>query len=273
MNTDLIIDVQSISFHYPTASHKTLDSCSLTIHRGELISILGPNGAGKSTFLNCVCGLLTPQSGAVYLNGISIGKMGQRSIAKVIGYVQQYQSSAFAYSVFDYVLMGRASNVGLFHKPTSLDRDCVQNVLENMGIAHLANSSVMEISGGERQQAAIARAIVQQPEVVFFDEPTAHLDYGNQIKTLNHIDQLRQEGYAVVMTTHTPDHCVMLGGKVAVLNREGHLCCGNADEMITEDRLRKLYHTDLRVIYIDQVSRYVCVPNGLSGREEKVNHA
>ena len=258
-----IIEVHNAVFSYPNSQRKVLDGCSYTIDKGELISILGPNGAGKSTLLNCSCGLLSPQSGSVVLNGKDIKSVEQKDIAKVIGYVQQNQQSTFAYSVFHYVLMGRACNIGLFQRPTKQDEDEVWQVLESMGIAHLANSSVTEISGGERQQAAIARAIVQNPQVIFFDEPTAHLDYGNQINTLRLIASLQDKGFAVIMTTHTPDHCMMLGGKVAILDRQGFLETGNVSEILTEERLKKVYNTELRLAYVEDVQRVACIPYGL----------
>ena len=258
-----IIEVREAVFAYPGSRRKVLDGCSLSVDKGELISILGPNGAGKSTLLNCACGLLTPQSGAVLLNGRDIRSVEPKDIAKVIGYVQQNQQSTFAYTVFHYVLMGRACNIGLFRKPTKQDEDEVWQVLSSMGIAHLADASVTEISGGERQQAAIARAIVQNPQVIFFDEPTAHLDYGNQINTLRLIASLRDKGFAVIMTTHNPDHCMMLGGKVAILDRQGILETGNVSDILTEDRLKRVYHTELRLSYVEDVKRIACIPYGL----------
>lgn len=258
-----IIEVEKISFTYPTSKKKVLDKCSLTISQGELISVLGPNGAGKSTLLNCICGLLVPQEGKVRINGKDIKTISAKNIARVIGYVQQNQRSAFAYSVFNYVLMGRASYLGLFQKPSKTDREMTADVLSSMGISHLADSSITEISGGERQQAAIARAIVQKPRVIFFDEPTAHLDYGNQINTLRIIASLRNKGFAVMMTTHNPDHCMMLGGKVAILDKKGKLEVGESKEILTEERLKKVYNTDLRMVYVKNVNRTVCIPSGI----------
>jgi len=258
-----IVEVNNAVFSYPTGTRKVLDGCCLTIEPGELVSILGPNGAGKSTMLNCACGLLVPQEGQVLLNGKDIKKMDQKAIAKVIGYVQQNQRAAFAYSVFNYVLMGRASSVGLFQRPSKKDEDMTMEVLESMGIAHLSDSSITEISGGERQQAAIARAIVQNPQVVFFDEPTAHLDYGNQINTLRLIASLQDKGFAVIMTTHNPDHCMMLGGNVAILDRQGFLETGTVEEILTEERLKRVYNTELRLSYVDAVHRVACIPYGL----------
>lgn len=213
--------------------------------------------------LNCACNLLSPQSGDVFLNGKNIKSLSQKEIAKVVGYVQQNQQSAFAHSVFDYVLMGCASSIGFFQKPTEREKEIVRKVLSQMKIDSLSEAAVTEISSGERQQAAIARAVVQNPQVIFFDEPTAHLDYGNQINTLQLIGELQQQGFAIVMTTHNPDHCMMLGEKVAILNKEGTLEVGNYDEILTEERLKRVYNTELCLTYVEAVERIACIPKGL----------
>ena len=258
-----IVSVQNIEFAYPSGRKKVLNGCSLSLKEGDLISILGPNGAGKSTLLNCACGLLSPQSGDVFLNGKNIKSMDPKQVARVVGYVQQNQKSVFGYTVFNYVLMGRASSVGLFQRPSKDDEEMVYEVIESMGIGHLADAPITEISGGERQQAAIARAIVQKPQAVFFDEPTAHLDYGNQVNTLKLIASLRDKGFAVIMTTHNPDHCMMLGGKVAILDKQGVLETGDCYKVLTEERLKRVYNTDLRLAYVDDVKRITCIPVGI----------
>ncbi len=260
---DSIVSVQNIEFTYPSGRRKILDGCSLSLKEGDLVSILGPNGAGKSTLLNCACGLLPPQTGKVLLNGENIKGMDPKQIAKVIGYVQQNQKSVFGYTVFNYVLMGRASNIGLFQRPSKDDEEMVREILGSMGIGHLADTLITEISGGERQQAAIARAVVQQPQAVFFDEPTAHLDYGNQVNTLKLIAALRDKGFAIIMTTHNPDHCMMLGGNVAILDRQGFLETGTVKDILTEERLQRVYNTELRLSYVKDVQRVACVPYGL----------
>jgi len=258
-----IIEVNDLQFTYYGSERRILSGCSMTVAPGELVTILGPNGAGKSTLLNCACGLLTPQAGQVLLNGREIGTMEPREVAGVIGYVQQNQRSSFGHSVFHYVLMGRANRVGLFQRPSREDEEKVWEVLETMGIRHLAESSVMEISGGERQQAAIARAVAQDPQVIFFDEPTAHLDYGNQINTLRLVAALRDRGFGVVMTTHNPDHCMMLGGTVAILDKNGRLETGACSEILTEERLEQVYHTPIRLTWVEEVGRVTCIPAGL----------
>ena len=156
--------------------------------------------------------------------------------------------------------MGRASTVGDFSKPGGQDYEAVESIMETMGLYDLKDSLITEISGGERQQAAIARAVAQNPKAIFFDEPTAHLDYGNQIKTLELIGSLRDKGFAIVMTTHNPDHCLMLDSIVAVLDKNGKLEVGPCKSIVTEKHLKEVYNADLKIIYVDEIDREVCIP-------------
>ena len=104
-----------------------------------------------------------------------------------------------------------------------------------------------------------AQAIVRQPKVLLFDEPTSHLDFGNQVRVLRLIREMADQGYSVVFTTHNPDHAIMLGGKVAILDRDGHLEYGTVDAVLTEERLKDVYQTDLSLIYVDEIGRRACL--------------
>ena len=133
------------------------------------------------------------------------------------------------------------------------------DVLKSMNIDHLAGKSYLNISGGERQQVLIARAIAAQPEVVLFDEPTAHLDYGNQHRVLKRVRDMAKEGFSVVITTHNPDHALMLGDKAAIVSKNGKITQGNCDNIITEDNLRNVYGIDLKIKWMEEVNRRVCL--------------
>lgn len=260
MNT--IYDLKDISFSYPTLARKVLDGVSLEISEGDALSILGRNGAGKSTLLGCMLGLLKPQGGEIALSGKSLRDMTEREVASIVGYVPQNHTPAFGHTVFDFVQMGCASRIGLFSHPGRRERNDTAAALSEMGIEQLADRPYTEISGGERQLATIARAIVTHPRIVLFDEPTAHLDFGNQIRVLRIIKQLADKGFAVVITTHNPDHAMLLGGRAAILDRLGHLVSGKTEEIITEDSLKHVYGSDLSLKYIEEFGRKVCVyPN------------
>lgn len=254
----MIYCVKDIEFSYGSETRRVLDSVSLSLSSGEIMSVLGPNGAGKSTLLECMAALLKPQGGSIELTGKDIFSMKPREIADIVGYVPQNHAAAFDYTVLEFVLMGRASKMKLFERPTAGDREIAERAISDMGLTHLSNKSYMQISGGERQQAMIARALAQEPKVLLFDEPTAHLDYGNQLKTLKIIKGLSKKGYAVVMTTHNPDHAVLLGGSVAMLSRDGRLECGRTKEILTEEMLQRVYGTEIKLVYVDEVHRTVC---------------
>lgn len=263
MTSEAVYEVRNLSFSYPGYEHKVLDGASLILGRGEVLCILGPNGAGKTTLLNCMAGLLTPQAGEIMLCGRDIRTMRVKEIASLAGYVPQLHTPAFDYRVIDFVLMGRAPETGMFGRPGTEDERKCFDILEGMGLGHLAYKSYLDISGGERQQLLIARAIVQEPEVVLFDEPTAHLDYGNQHRVLRRIKQMASEGYSVVITTHNPDHALLLGDKAAVVSRDGKIAQGDSSFILTEETLSEVYGMDIRIRYIEELGRTACLVPGL----------
>ncbi len=255
----MIYEVKNLSFCYPSSQRTVLNDVSLTLCEGETLTVLGPNGAGKSTLLKCMLGLLKPQKGSITLCGKDIDTMNTRQRASCVGYVRQDQNRSFDYTVFDYVLMGRSPSLGLLERPRAEDRDRTSKALADIGIEHLSHRSINELSGGERQQAMIARVAVGEPRAVLLDEPTAHLDYGNQLRTLRMIKKLSEQGYGVIMTTHDPNHPLLLGGRTAIVDRSGKLTVGNTDETVTEDMLRKTYGIELRLCFMQEVGRTVCI--------------
>ena len=254
----MIYEVKNLSFHYPTSSRLILDDVSITLGEGEILTILGPNGAGKSTLLKCMLGLLRPQKGEIKLCGNDLSGMSERQRAVCVGYVQQTQGTSFGYTVFDYVLMGRSPFLRLFGRPKAEDREIARKALADMGIEHLSDRSINELSGGERQQAMIARVIVGKPKAVLLDEPTAHLDYGNQLRTLRMIKNLKEEGFGVILTTHDPNHPLLLGGRTAIVDRSGKLTVGDTADTVTEDILRRVYSAELRLSFMHEAGRMVC---------------
>ena len=256
---DSIYQVKDLTFSYPSGDRKVLDGASLTLNRGEVLCILGPNGAGKTTLLNCMAGLLKPDSGSISLCGKDLAEMKAKEIAALVGYVPQMHTPSFDYTVLDFVLMGRAPATGTFSRPTAEDEESCMEGLRSMGLAHLAHRSYLNLSGGERQQLLIVRAIVQKPEAILFDEPTAHLDYGNQHRVLRRIREMAEEGFSVVITTHNPDHALLLGGKAAIVRFDGKILQGDSSDILTEELLRDVYGIDLQLKYMEELGRTVCL--------------
>jgi len=255
----MIYKVEAISYTYPTGKKPVLNQASLTMEEGQILSILGPNGAGKTTLLNCMAGLIQPDRGTIRICGRDIAGLSAREIATLVGYAPQTHTPAFDYRVLDFVLLGRAPKVGMMGKPTKEDEELCMEMLERLQIGHLAQRSYLDISGGERQQVIIARTIAQEPKVILFDEPTAHLDYGNQHRVLRLIKKMADEGYSTVITTHNPDHALLLGDQAAIVDRSGHITAGPCETIITEETLRQVYDTDLRLLHIEELNRIVCL--------------
>jgi len=259
--------VEDVSFTYPSGDHPVLDRVSLTVKPGEIVALLGPNGAGKTTLLHCMMNLLKPSSGSVAMEGTDIRDLSARELAGKVAYVPQTHEPTFDYTVLDFVLMGRAPRYNAFGHPDKGDQKRCMEILEELGIEKLADHSYLQISGGERQQVMIARALAQEPEIMIFDEPTAHLDFGNQQRALTMIHKMAQKGHGVLMTSHHPDHALMIGDVTALLYRNGRLESGKTQEIITENRLAEVYQTPLRLIEIKELGRKACLLPGIGTKE------
>ena len=148
-----------------------LNGVDLTLNAGELVTILGANGRGKSTLLNCIAGLLTPQRGEIFLNNVEIKHLTSKQIARQVAYVSQYSPQTYQYKVLDYVVLGRAAYLGLFGKPSEEDYHLAEQALAQLGISHFVDKIYMQMSGGEKQLVNLAKILVQQPQLILFDEP------------------------------------------------------------------------------------------------------
>lgn len=234
-----LLQVRSLGIgHGP---RRVLSEVSFSLQRGELLCLLGPNGSGKTTLLRTLLGLLPPQSGEVRLLDRPLSEWSRMALARHIGYVPQAHAGLFAFTVLDIVLMGRAAHVGRFAAPSAKDRAIAMQCLETLGIAALAECIYTQVSGGERQLALIARALAQEPALLFMDEPTASLDFGNQLRVLEHLLQLRERGIAILMSTHQPEHALRCADRTALVGEGGLIAVGATANVATVENLARLY--------------------------------
>jgi iron complex transport system ATP-binding protein len=260
---DMKLCVSHAEYHYDLGKINGFKDVSFTMDQPGIMSILGPNACGKTTLLKCIDGLMKLEKGNISINDKDLCNLSRVEIAKAIGYVPQFHQPSFAFSVLDAVLVGRAPHIGFFDSPKKEDVAIAKQALESMGISYLANTPYTQLSGGERQMVLIARILAQQPSLLLLDEPTSHLDFGNQIRLLNILQKLANKGLPIIMTTHFPDHAFLVSNKV-VLMRHGELIdVGAPDEIITEQNLEKVYKMKVKVVDVNVgVSRRICVPVG-----------
>ncbi|MCW4017073.1 MAG: ABC transporter ATP-binding protein [Candidatus Bathyarchaeota archaeon] len=253
----MILQVDDVKFSYD-GKRNVFEHVSFSVEKGEVFCILGPNGSGKSTLLRCIDALLTLDGGNVYLNGKTLASISRKKIATDIGFLPQLHVSTFPFSVLEVAVMGRSPHLGLADSPSPKDYALAESNLKLLGLDHLADKPYTKISGGERQLALIAMVLTQQPRILLLDEPTSHLDFGNQVRMLEIIKNLSQKGLSIILTTHFPDHAFHLSSTVAMMNKGSFIASGTAENVITEANLKTIYGIDVKVACFD--SSKICVP-------------
>ena len=203
-----MLEAQGVGFHYHRG-RIVLRDISFTLPAGRVMCLLGPNGTGKTTLLRCLLGLLRPDEGRFLWDGRDLSALTRRARARLMAYVPQSSALTFPYEVQEVVLMGRVAHLGLGNAPGREDRRKAALAMERLEIGHLRGHVFQHLSGGERQMVLMARALAQEARLLVLDEPTANLDFGNQVRALGTIRGLARQGYAVLMTSHSPDHAFL----------------------------------------------------------------
>jgi iron complex transport system ATP-binding protein len=255
------IEARDLAFGY--RGHPVGREVSLALGAGQVMCLLGPNGSGKTTLFKTLLGLLPAQGGEVLIDGAGLGSRKRHEIARLVSYVPQAHTAFFPYSVREIVLMGRTAHLGVFSSPSRHDKDIALAALGRLGLAHLADSVYTRISGGERQLTLVARALAQEARIVVMDEPTANLDFGNQVRVLGHVQDLARSGIGVLLSTHDPDHAFLCADQVVLLRAGVVLDMGAPEAVVTEASLRTLYGVTVRITEVDDGAagrRRVCVP-------------
>jgi iron complex transport system ATP-binding protein len=252
------LSARSLGFGYGTSVvGRDVD---LDVRRGEVVCLLGPNGSGKTTLFKTFLGLLKAQEGEVLLDGTPLARLTRQEIARRVAYVPQAQAAQFAFRVIDMVMMGRTVHLGLFGAPSHQDRQKALEALAALGIADLAEREYTRISGGQRQLVLVARALAQDAPAIIMDEPTASLDFGNQVVVLSEVKRLASHALAIVLSTHNPDHAFSLADRVALLHGGRLIAQGSPSEVLTAERLRAVYGVS---VVVEQLAhgQTVCAPD------------
>jgi iron complex transport system ATP-binding protein len=248
----------ALVFGYPG---KTIGrDVDIELAAGEVLCLLGPNGGGKTTLFKTLLGLLKKQGGSITLNGADITRWSRQRLARVIAYVPQASAGYFPYTVIDTVLMGRTARIGLFATPSRHDRAIAEAALARVRLADFADAIFTRLSGGQRQLVLIARALAQEPKILVMDEPTASLDFGNQVLVLNHVRELARQGIGIILSTHDPDHAFACADRVALLHEGRLIACGSPEDVVTSANLQRLYDVAVDIVNLPGSQRSLCVP-------------
>lgn len=248
--------VNNLSFSYK--DKQVLNNISFEIKEGDFVCVLGKNGVGKSTLFKLLLGFLKKQSGNILISNKELEHYSRKELAREIAYIPQYSTSAFNYSVFDTVLMGTTCRLDTLGSPKAKEKQIALEALKQFKIQHLSHKYSDSISGGERQLVVLARAIAQGSKILILDEPTANLDYGNQVRVMKTISNLKSQGYSIILSTHNPEQALWFSDKVMLLDNQKILSFGSTKDVINSTVLEKIY--GIKIDLIEKDGKTLCFP-------------
>ena len=252
------LETHDLAFGYP--ERPVGRDVTLSVGPGKVLCLLGPNGCGKTTLFKTMLGLLAPQGGRVLIGDADVSSLPRANLARRIAYVPQSQGVAFPYTAHDLVLMGRISHRGPFAGPTTADHDAAERALADLGIAPLRDRDVTRLSGGQRQLVMIARALAQAAPLIVMDEPTASLDFGNQVVVLKAIRTLAARGVGIILSTHDPDHAFVVASTVALMKVGRVIAVGPPRDVMTSANLETVYGVGVQIETLS-AGQTICVPS------------
>ena len=243
-----MLKCENLTFRYNRTGAPVLSGASLELKQGEIGILLGKNGSGKTTLFKNILGIHNPSAGSIRFEGENLLKMPRKERARRIAYVPQ-DIHFGALSVFDSILMGRVSYFGL--KASHADYTAVEKIVEDMQLGDFAHRNVDELSGGERQKIAIARAMAQEPKLMVFDEPPGNLDIANEQLIIQEAKKLAKEkNISILSSLHDLNQALSFGDKFFFM-KDGVIKYAGGKEIITEEVVKDIYDIDVKITQVD----------------------
>ncbi|MDQ0360367.1 ABC transporter ATP-binding protein [Breznakia pachnodae] len=249
---------------------EVIDDLSVTLPDGKISVIIGANACGKSTLLKTYARLLQPKKGEILLDGKNIHLENTKELAKVIGLLPQSPIAPEGIRVSDLVARGRFPHQGFMSSLTEKDYEAIQEALEMMKIADLADRSIDELSGGQRQRVWIAMALAQQTDILFLDEPTTYLDITYQIEILDLLKELNEtKKTTIIMVLHDINLSARYADHIIALKDGDLVAEGNPCNIVNEDLIKTVFNLNCSVIS-DPISHTpLIIPIGKYPRKEE----
>lgn len=243
-----MIKLENVSFSYSKHGDPVLSGVSLELGDGEIGVILGRNGSGKTTLFTNILGINKPAGGSITFNDIDLATMDHKDKAKLIAFVPQHIHFG-SLNVYDSVMLGRVSYFGMKAGPE--DYRVVDRVLSEMRISEFADRSAEELSGGEKQKVAIARALAQEPKLLIFDEPTGNLDIANQQLIISEAKKLsREKGISILSSLHDLNEAMNLGDRFYFM-KDGVIKYTGGTEAFTPSIIKDIFDIDVKIAEVD----------------------
>ena len=243
-----MLKVENLTFRYSKFSQPVLNGASLELNAGEIGILLGKNDSGKTTLFKNVLGIHKPDSGRILFEGEDLRRMSRKERARRIAYVPQ-DIHFGDLTVFDSIMLGRISYFGL--KSGEDDHKAVEQILMDMHLEEFAFRMVDELSGGERQKIAIARAMAQEPKMMVFDEPTGNLDIANEQLIIEEARKLaKQKNIAILSSLHDLNQALAFGDKFFFL-KNGVVKYAGGREIITPEVIMDTFDVEVRIREVD----------------------
>ena len=243
-----ILEVKDLSFAYK--NKKILENLTFSVQPNQFVAVLGINGAGKSTLIKCLNKIINFDSGSVKVCNNPLSDTSIMDLSKLVAYVPQSVSTGFSMDVYDVILLGRRPYIGW--RIGKQDREIVQSVIMRLGLSEFIFRKFHTLSGGEQQRVIIAKAIVQNPTLYLFDEPTSNLDLSSQFEILQEIKNLVDDKTGIcsaLVAMHDINLAAKFADKIMIIDDNSIYCYDTPYTALSRETISKVYGVAVDVLY------------------------
>lgn len=242
----LIFELKNINAGYDDIP--VLHNINFSVKKGDFISVIGPNGAGKSTMIKIMSGLIKPDSGEIVFKNQAMNKYNRRDLAMNFSVVHQFHENLLAFTVYDFIRLGRFPHQKLWQMETDLDKKTIANAIEMTGVSHLLKRQITELSGGEQQLIFITQALVQNSEIIILDEPVSHLDINHTAKIMDILYRLNLQGTTIITVLHNMNIASDYCNRICSIKNGKIFFDGNPEEVLKYNLIEELFETPCVVL-------------------------
>jgi len=240
------------------AGKSICNKLNLQLEPGQLWGLMGPNGIGKTTLLKCMAGLFAADNGSVLLENQAIDNLPRRTIARLLGMLQQHTVYVFDASVLETAMTGRHPHLAYWEREGPEDKQKARDAIRSVDLTGFESRSVTGLSGGEARRLAFASLIVQEPTILLLDEPTNHLDMKHQIRIMNLVEtQVDSQQRCAMIALHDVNLAARYCSHILMLFGDGDWQAGSVDELLHQENLERLYQCPVESVQTSSGKRFL----------------